>query len=479
MKGLEARKEKISKIESVSLWDAVIIGGGAIGAGIAVDAAARGFNVLLLEAQDFAAGTSGRSSDILGGGLKYITNPRGWSQIKPTAAERRILIANAPHLVRKTPFIIPCWKKYKREIYWAGLNLYSALCCGNSIGRAEWVRVEDVIRRLPDVKAVGLKGGVQYMDVEFDDARLNIALIKTAEKLGANVLNFFPVKGFDLDHKGSIKAVKAVDKLTGKEYSIPTRMVFNAAGAWIDSIREMGSPSVRKIMKLSRGSHIIVDKKHFEGHTGMLIPNEKKGPPVFLMPWNDVVVIGTTFVPQKEPNFNPEATEDEINHLVDVTRKHLEFPFDKSYVRSSFAGLRAMPTLLRPGSAGLRRGHSQPVFTEFGYLVTAAGGSWNMYRKTAEAAMTEAVESGLMYKRPCPTEFLSIYRNPRFNPDKIERDLIKGEDVLPEVLEYAQYCKEEEFAITVQDFLFRRLRIGRLSPRITEKILPEVSKLFE
>ncbi|MCD8339130.1 MAG: glycerol-3-phosphate dehydrogenase, partial [Burkholderiales bacterium] len=184
------------------------------------------------------------------------------------------------------------------------------------------------------------------------------------------------------------------------------------------------------------------------------------------MPWNDVIVIGTTFVPQKEPNFNPEASEEEINHIVNVTRKHVEFPFDKSFVRSTYAGLRAMPTLLRPGSAGKRRAHSQPVFTEFGNLVTAAGGSWNLYRKVAEAAMTEAVESGLMYKRPCPTEFLSIYRQSRFNPDQIERDLINGKDVLPEVLDYAKYCKEEEYAITVEDFLYRRLRIARLSPQI-------------
>ncbi len=473
------RQERITRIENEPIWDAVVIGGGATGSGIAVDAAARGFKVLLIDAQDFSAGTSSRSTKLIHGGVRYLKNPRDWKLVREALKERKMLLDNAPHIVKAKPFIIPCYKDFEREYYMAGLCLYSGMSTGGySIGKTEWLRTEDVIRRLPNVKAKGLKGGVQFWDGQFDDARLNVALVKTAEQQGAVALNYFACTGFEMDEDGQIKAVKAVDKTTGKEYSINTRMVFNAAGVWVDGIRKMLDPTAKTLVRVSKGSHIIVDAKHFEGTTGMLVPKTEDKRVVFCIPWHGVVEIGTTDIENQKATFEPQASDEEIDFMIRTVRDYMEFPIDKSCVKASFAGLRP---LFDPqsGSSSAQLSREHTILTEFKNMVTVTGGKWTSYRKMAEDAMTEAVESGLIYKRPCPTAFLSIYRQGKFDPEQIEIDLVEGKDNDAAVLEYARYCREEEYAKTAQDFLFRRLRIGQMSDAITERLRPKVEELYK
>ena len=239
------RESRLQQLEEDKVWDVLIIGGGATGAGIAVDAAARGFSTVLFDTQDFSEGTSSRSTKLIHGGVRYMKNPRDWKLVREAMIERKLLLGNAPHIVHPEPFILPCYENFEREYYMAGLCLYGAMAYGGyEVGKTEFLSAAETIRRLPGVKADGLKGGVQFWDAQFDDSRLNIALMKTAEARGALLLNYVPVVGFERGCGGEITVVKVKDKFSGKEYSVKTRMVFNAAGVWADEIRRMVSPEV-------------------------------------------------------------------------------------------------------------------------------------------------------------------------------------------------------------------------------------------
>ena len=244
------RESRLQQLEEDKVWDVLIIGGGATGAGIAVDAAARGFSTVLFDTQDFSEGTSSRSTKLIHGGVRYMKNPRDWKLVREAMIERKLLLGNAPHIVHPEPFILPCYENFEREYYMAGLCLYGAMAYGGyEVGKTEFLSAAETIRRLPGVKADGLKGGVQFWDAQFDDSRLNIALMKTAEARGALLLNYVPVVGFERGCGGEITVVKVKDKFSGKEYSVKTRMVFNAAGVWADEIRRMVSPDVKPFIR--------------------------------------------------------------------------------------------------------------------------------------------------------------------------------------------------------------------------------------
>ncbi len=478
MKSNVSRDKMLAELKSQSLWDVVVIGGGAMGSGIAVDAAARGFKTLLIEAQDFSAGSSSRSTKIINGGLRDINNPKNWKSIAATLKERKLLLENAPHIVHRMPFIIPCYQGKEKALFMSVMSLYSALSAGNSIGKTKWLRAEEVIRKLPEIRAKGLKGGVQFWDGIFDDARLNIALVKTAEKLGATVLNYFPVRGFVTKTNGEIEAVKAIDEVSGEKYKIRTRMVFNATGAWVDQIRQMVKPTASPTILLSRGSHIVVSQKYFEGDTAIMVAKPKERKVVFCIPYNGMVEFGIANVKEEEPSFEPSVREEEKDYLVKLAKEYIEFPFDKSAIKASFTGLRVM---VNPNaSVGLvgKNPQEYAIATEFKNMVSVIGGRWSSYRKIAEDAMTQAVEAGLIYKRPCATAFLSILRPDKFNPDEIEKALVSGKNVEEKVLDYARYCQKEEYALTADDFLQRRLKIGVMNEAVTEKLRPKVEEIF-
>ena len=181
------RESRLQQLEEDKVWDVLIIGGGATGAGIAVDAVARGFSTVLFDTQDFSEGTSSRSTKLIHGGVRYMKNPRDWKLVREAMIERKLLLGNAPHIVHPEPFILPCYENFEREYYMAGLCLYGAMAYGGyEVGKTEFLSAAETIRRLPGVKADGLKGGVQFWDAQFDDSRLNIALMKTAEARGAS-----------------------------------------------------------------------------------------------------------------------------------------------------------------------------------------------------------------------------------------------------------------------------------------------------
>lgn len=480
LKSTTSRDALVAQLRDDKVWDVVVIGGGATGAGIAVDAASRGFSTLLVDAQDFSAGTSSRSTKLIHGGVRYMKNPRDWKLVREALIERKLLLTNAPHIVHPEPFILPCYKDFEREYYMAGLILYNAMAWGGySVGKTEWLSAAETIRRIPGVRAEGLKGGVQFWDAQFDDSRLNIALIKTAQSHGALALNYMPVTGFKRAEDGSIKEVEVTDKVSAETFSIKARMVFNAAGVWVDNIRKMVSGEAKPFVRASRGSHIIVGMRNYEGKGGMFIPKTADGRVLFCIPWHGVLEIGTTDVEEKDISFNPQPTEEEINFMLDTARGYLQYPYTREDVKAAFSGLRPLynPNTAQGSTASVSREHS--VIPEFKNMITVTGGKWTAYRKMAEHAMSVAVDQGLIYKRPCTTMYMSIYRDEKFNPDEIERTALESDKADDQVVAYAQHCKEESFALTAEDVLFRRLRLGQMDSKRTEELMPLVAKVFE
>ena len=474
------REDMLAQLREDVLWDVVVIGGGATGTGIAVDAASRGLKVVLLEAQDFSAGTSSRSTKLIHGGVRYMTNPRDWGLVREALKERRLLIQNAPHLVHSKPFILPCYKKWEREFYTVGLGIYAAMTYGGyGIGRTSSLSREETMSRLPGVKAEGLMGGVQFYDGQFDDARLAVALMRTAHDQGALTLNYMPVTGIEY-RGGWIQSVTATDKETGEEFRIRTKMVFNAAGAWVDPIRRMIDPEASTLVQVSRGSHILLDKSFMPGETGMLIPKTRDGRVLFAIPWHDMLLVGTTDVEQREADFDPKVSDEEIDFMIETASGYLDKPITRADVKATFAGLRPLFNPQATGSAGgtakVSREHA--VLPEFGNMITVTGGKWTAYRKMAEHAMTEATLRHLVAPRLCVTKTLPILNDETWDPAALEVEAERSDAADDKVVAYALYCREFEAARTAEDVLFRRLRLGQMNEARTNELLPKVRAAF-
>ena len=468
-----SRAEALARVMADPLWDVVVVGGGATGAGIAVDAASRGLSTLLLDAQDFSAGTSSRSTKLIHGGVRYMKNPRDWGLVTEALHERKVLINNAPHLVHPETFVLPCFKKWEREIYTVGLALYDMMAGKASLGRTKSLKADAAAARLPGVRTEGLMGGVEFFDGQFDDARLNIALIRTANQHGAACLNYMPVTAIERTG-GWIQSLTAADKETGESYRIRTRMIFNCTGVWTDSIRRMVDPDAPSIVRCSRGSHILLDRSFLPGDSGMLIPKTRDGRVLFCIPWHGMTIVGTTDVEQREPDWNPQATEDEISFLLETAAGYLAKPVSRADVKASFAGLR--PLLRAPeGGSTAKASREHAVIPEFGNMITVAGGKWTSYRLMAHDALLEATLMHLVPARLCVTKTLPIVNDETFDAEAIEKAAAEGPMADAEVVAYALYERDNEGARTAEDVLYRRLRLGQMNAERTEKLMPIVA----
>ena len=346
---------------------------------------------------------------------------------------------------------------------------------GYGIGRTSSLSREKTLEALPGVKPEGLMGGVKFYDGQFDDARLAVALMRTAFDHGAVPLNYMPVTGMVYE-SGTIRTVKATDKETGEEFTIRTKMVFNAAGAWVDPIRRMVDPEASTLVRVSRGSHILLDKSFMPGDTGMLIPKTRDGRVLFAIPWHGMLLVGTTDVEQNEANFDPEVSEDEISFMIETASGYLEKPITRADVKATFAGLRPLFNPTATGSAGstakVSREHA--VIPEFGNMITVTGGKWTAYRKMAEHAMTVATLRHLVPPRLCLTHDLPIAKNPFFDPEALEIAAEHSDAADAEVAKFAVYARDYEGARTAEDVLFRRLRLGQMNFARTEALRPIV-----
>ncbi len=487
------REEMLERIGDKSAkWDFIVIGGGATGIGIAVEAASRGYRVALLEQSDFSAGTSSRSTKLIHGGVRYLQQGNV-SLVLEALKERGILRRNAPHLVHDLPFIVPVYDWWEGPFYGVGLKIYDMLAGKAGFGPSQLLSKKDTLEKIPTVETRGLRGGVIYHDGQFDDSRLVINLAQTAAEQGGTLVNYMKVVGL-LKKNDIVYGVIARDMEDEREYEIKARAVINATGVFSDQIRQMDDPSCDPFMRPSQGVHIVLDKSFLPGKTAIMVPHTDDGRVLFAIPWHDSVLVGTTDTPVTDISMAPLPMAEEIEFLLKHAGRYLTQDPGPGDVLSVFAGLRPLVGASHMETATISREHAISI-SRTG-LVTIAGGKWTTYRKMAEETLDHAIEiAHLGYRLPV-TRHLRIhgYHNhadefgdlKAYGSDALEiQALVKKNRRLGETLPDTSILKAEvvwsvrhEMARTVEDFLGRRRRTLFLNARAALDAAPEVAKIM-
>jgi glycerol-3-phosphate dehydrogenase len=450
-------------------WDLVVIGGGATGAGVALDAVTRGYSVLLLERHDFGKGTSSRSTKLVHGGVRYLAQGQVhlvWEALH----ERGLLLKNAPHVVHDLPFVVPAYSWYSKPFYGLGLTAYDLLAGRQRIGRAKILSKRDTLRRIPTLQPHGLRGGVVYHDGQFDDARLLIDLLGTAAEHGAIVLNYAPVTEL-LNEGGRISGVIARDDESGREIRATARVIVNATGAFCDGVRHLADPNAPPLVSPSQGTHLVFARSVLPGDSALLVPKTSDGRVLFAIPWHGHTLVGTTDVPIPEVSAEPRPTDQEIDFILDTAGRYLATKPTRADVLSTFAGIR--PLVKATGvtrTAALSREHT--IHTDRPGLLTITGGKWTTYRAMAEDCVNVAAELAGLPRRPCVTPHRRIHgpdmgaAGERLHPD------------LPYIAADVFRAVRTEMARTVEDVLARRTRALFLNARAAVAMAPKTAALL-
>ena len=476
-------------------WDMVIVGGGATGAGVAVDAASRGYDVLLLEQSDFCKGTSSRSTKLVHGGVRYLEQGN-ISLVMEALKERGHLRQNAPHLVSDLAFVVPNYDWWEAPFYGVGLKLYNLLAGKYGFGNSQILSREETLQRLPTIKTEGLRGGVVYYDGQFDDSRLLINLIQTAAEQGATVLNYVRVTGFAKATDGFIDTVFAQDEETGQQFRMSARVVVNATGPFSDAVRQMADPKVKKMIAPSQGIHLVFDRSFLLGDTAIMVPHTSDGRVMFAIPWHGHTLVGTTDTPISEATLEPVAMEQEIQFILDTAAQYLSHAPQRSDVLSVFTGIRP---LVKSGdssnTSALSRDHT--IHIDQSGLLTIAGGKWTTYRNMAEDCVNQAATLARLNDQPCITKTLHVHgyhsHAEKFGHMSVYgsdanaiQDLMRAEPglalqlhpALPYVAAEVVWAVRVEMARKVEDVLARRLRALFLNAHAADAMAPRVAALM-
>ncbi len=481
--------------ETQETWDFVVIGGGATGVGVAVDAASRGYSVLLLEQSDFGKGTSSRSTKLVHGGVRYLQQGN-IPLVMEALRERGRLRRNAPHLVRDLEFIVPNYSWWEAPFYGIGMKVYDALAGRYGFGSSKNLSLDETVSRLPTIETEGLRGGVVYHDGQFDDARLLLDLAQTAGSQGAALLNYCGVTALKKDADGFVNGVAFVDNETGQEFQAQAKVVVNATGAFTDAIRKMDDPDVSSIIRPSQGVHLVLPREFLGGDSAIMVPHTDDGRVLFAIPWHNVVVVGTTDTPVDEPTLEPVPMEEEVEFLLSHAARYLTKDPAPSDVLSCFAGLRPLVGGGDDGdTSSLSRDHTLQV-SKAG-LLTLTGGKWTTYRKMAEDAVDHGIVLGGLEPQDCVTKDLSIHGS-HSHPERfgelaffgsdapavealIRSDPALAQPIHPDLRPRAGeiiWAVREEMARTVDDVLARRTRSLILNARAAVEAAPLVAKLM-
>jgi len=487
------RKNHLKKVKNKKKpWDIVIIGGGASGLGAAVDAASRGYRTLLLEKNDFAKGTSSRSTKLVHGGVRYLQNG-DISLVIEALKERGIMRKNAPHLVQDLSFVIPSYDWWNSPFYGIGLKIYDMMAGNLGLGPSTLLDRQETIDLIPNVKKKGLRGGVIYHDGQFDDARMAISLAQTAENHGASLINYCGVTSLVKEGE-MITGVTAKDEFSGEEFSISAKVVINATGVFSDQIIQMDQPGSRKLIVPSQGVHIVLDKSFLNGPHAIMVPHTTDGRVLFAVPWNDYVVVGTTDTLIKQALEEPIALEEEIAFILENAGAYMTTPPTHADVKSIFSGLRPLAAPEDNGSATKEISRHHKVTVSTSGLVSILGGKWTTYRKMSEDLINTAQSVGGLPERACISHSLPIhgydYNSDWSNPlhvygtdiEKIHKLDEAGNESLSDQLYLTKnqivWAVREEMAMTVEDVLARRSRALFLNAETTLALAPKVAQII-
>lgn len=490
------RSEMLDRVRAHSKpWDMVIVGGGATGVGVAIDAASRGYDVLLLEQSDFGKGTSSRSTKLAHGGVRYLEQGN-IGLVMEALKERGLLLQNAPHIVHDLAFVVPNYDWWEAPFYGLGLKLYQLLAGKYGFGKSRLLSREETLERLPTLKTEGLRGGAVYYDGQFDDARLLIHMVLTAYEQGATLLNYAEVTGFTKDSQDFVNGVLARDVETGEEFHASAKVVVNATGAFSDRLRQKALPSAQPMIEPSQGIHLVFGPEFLQAESAILVPRTTDGRVLFAIPWHGHTLVGTTDTPINTPQLEPVAMEQEIEFVLATAGQYLERPPRREDVLSVFAGIR--PLVRAPGAvstAALSRDHV--IHIDKSGLMTITGGKWTTYRHMAEDCVDQATTLGQLPESICRTQHLRIHgyhTDPKllgdlamYGTDAPEiRKLVRADPDLGEKLHSAlPYIKAEviwavrhQMARTIEDVLARRTRALFLNARATIEMAPATADLM-
>ncbi len=485
----------LDRVRAREDWDFIIIGGGATGVGCAIDAALRGFSVLLLEQSDFGKGTSSRSTKLVHGGVRYLAQGN-LSLVREALKERGLLLKNAPHIVSKQAFVVPVYSYWDKFFYGAGLKSYNLLSGKYGFGKSEILSVEETIERLPNIKKEGLYGGILYFDGQFDDTRLLINMVETAAEQSAVMLNYARVFAFDKTDDGKIDGAAIYDEISGEVFLAKAKVVINATGAFCDAVRLMSDRKAEKIIQPSQGIHLVFDKKFLLSNNAMMIPKTSDERVLFAIPWHDHAVFGTTDTAVEKPELEPAAQAQEIEFILETAKDYLENPPTRTDILSIFTGIRPLvKNADSADTAALSRDHTIEI--DDANLLTITGGKWTTYRRMAEDAVNQALELGGFAEKKSSTKKLKIHGSEIQNavPENFAvygADAVNIQQIIDENIELKEklhpalsYCRAEivwicrsEMAQTVEDILARRTRALFLNARAAVEIAPIVAEIM-
>lgn len=476
-------------------WDLAIIGGGATGVGIAIDAAQRGYRTLLIEQSDFGKGTSSRSTKLVHGGVRYLAQGN-LSLVTEALHERGLLRQNAPHLVHDLPFIVPGYAWWERAYYYAGLKAYDLLAGKLRFGGTQLLSKAEVTRRIPTIKAEGLRGGVVYSDGQFDDTRLLINMAATAIEQGAVLLNYTRAKTIHKNSSGQVDRLVVEDVETGAQATIAARAIINATGPFCDAVRQLADAEAEPLVSPSQGIHLVFDRSFLPGDHAIMVPKTSDGRVMFAIPWHNHTLVGTTDVAIPRASLEPVATETEIDFILETAGRYLQRPPTRGDILSVFAGIRPLVKARgKQKTASLSRDHT--IHIDDSRLITITGGKWTTYRHMAEDCVNRAAQVGGLPPKPCHTRDLHLHGYHAeagelgdlavYGSDAAaicqlgEQDSSLASRLHPAIAVTAAevvWAARNEMARTVEDVLARRTRMLFLNARAAREAAPRVAELL-
>ena len=493
--GFFRREYFLAELSKKIVWDIIIVGGGATGLGTALDAASRGYKTLLLEQSDFAKGTSSRSTKLIHGGVRYLAQGN-ISLVYEALKERGFLLRNAPHIVKKQAFVIPCYRWWSQLKYIIGLKLYDWMAGSFSLGQSKYLPKERVMELLPCINAKGLKGGVEYLDGQFDDARLAVNLAQTCAEKGGTLLNYFQVTSLLKKENGKIFGITAYDLENKREYKLQSRVVVNATGVFVDKIMDMDKPGRKPLVRPSQGVHLVVNKSFLNSDKSLMIPETADGRVLFAVPWYDHILLGTTDTALINHSLEPIALNEEIDFILETVEKYLVSAPTREDILSVFAGLRPLAATNNSRKSTREISRSHKILLSDSGLVTITGGKWTTYRKMAEDTINKVIKVAGLRQVNCSTNNLKIHGFPDtmdksslsiYGSDKVKILALielnpKLADKVHPAMPYIQaeviWAVQNEMARTVEDVLARRLRVLFLDARVAIEMAPKVASLM-
>jgi glycerol-3-phosphate dehydrogenase len=512
---MKSREESLRRIAGQS-FDVCVIGGGATGTGCALDAQLRGLQTVLVEAGDFAGATSSKSTKIIHGGVRYLEeaikgfDPAQYHVVNRALHERAVMLRNGPYLSHAKEFLIPCFHWWDAGYYDIGMKMYDWIAGENSIAPSHFLSRHKTLSRLPQVKSESLVGAVAYADGQFDDARYNIALVKTFCEAGGDAANYLRVTAFEKDANGKLAAAEVEDQLSGQKLVLRARVFVNSTGPFADALRDSAAPGISHRMRLSKGSHILLPLDVLSGVDAMLIPKTEDGRVLFALPWMGRLLVGTT---ETEVGAHEELllTKDEVDFMLRQLNQYLEKPVFASQIVSGFAGARPLVSRGTGDTKRLSRDDELEIDPRSG-LISIMGGKWTTYRAMAQDAIDAAQKSLGLAITPTLTRNHQLTGSSGFTPlywralvetygvsEPVARHLAeKFGTTAPEVLDLARNNAElaepivegfpairaevvfsaGEMAVTIEDVLARRIGLEFFSWRAARQAAPVVGRIL-